>query len=374
MRQAAHLASTAAPAPSADVIDWLRLVRSDRIGPVTFFGLLTRFGSAAAAVEALPGLNARAGRAGGLVATRAMAEDELAATVSAGGTILTAGDPRFSPLLGAVTPPPPLISVRGELALLHRPTVGMVGARNASAAGLKMARVLAAGLGQAGLVVASGLARGIDGAAHEASLATGTIAVLAGGIDHVYPTEHASLHARIAEQGLLVSESAYGHSVQARDFPRRNRIISGLSSATIVVEAEARSGSLITARMANEQGRDVLAVPGSPLDPRAAGPNSLIREGATLVTCVDDVLEAIRRPDLLSEPDRNRRFDGLQGPVEPGAALIDSVAALLSPAPVSLDELADDSGLPWRTVAAILIELELSGRAVLKPGGGVASV
>jgi DNA processing protein len=359
---------------SDDVIDWLRLVRSERIGPVTFFGLLTRFGSAAAALDALPGLNARAGRTGSVIASRALAEDEVAATLAAGGTILTAHDARFPRLLAEVTPPPPLISVRGNLALLNRPTIGMVGARNASAAGLKMARLLASGLGQAGLVVASGLARGIDGAAHEASLATGTIAVLAGGIDHIYPTEHASLHARIAEQGLLVSESAWGHAVQARDFPRRNRIISGLSSATVVVEAEAKSGSLITARMANEQGRDVLAVPGSPLDPRAAGPNSLIRDGATLVTSVDDVLEAIRRPDLLAEPDRNRRFDGLQGPVEPGHALIESVAALLSPTPLSLDDIASETGLPWRTVAAILIELELSGRAVLKPGGGVASV
>lgn len=359
---------------SSNARDWLRLARTERVGPVTFFGLLARFGSASAALAALPDLSRQAGRGTPRIPTLAEAEDEIAATEAAGGIILTADDPRYSPMLAQVTPPPPLISVRGHLNLLHKPTIGMVGARNASAAGLKMARLLAQGLGNAGLTVASGLARGIDGAAHEASLATGTIAVLAGGIDHVYPSEHAALHEAIAERGLLVSESAFGHLVQARDFPRRNRLISGLSCAIVVVEAEAKSGSLITARMANEQGRDVLAVPGSPLDPRAAGPNSLIRDGAQLVASVDDVLEAIRRPNLLRETDRNQSFDGPIGQVEPNADVIAEIAALLSPTPISLDDLAHETGLPWRTIAAALIELELSGKAVFKMGGTVTSV
>jgi DNA processing protein len=244
--------------------DWVRLSRSEGVGPVTFFGLLARFGTISDALSAFPDLAAKSGRSNLKLISAAQAEDEIAETIAFGGHILAACEPTYSTALSAITPPPPIISVRGHLGLLLKPTVGIVGARNASAAGLRIARELAGGLGQSGYVVASGLARGIDGAAHLASLECGTIAVLAGGIDHIYPPEHDRLHAQISERGLIVSESPLHARVHARDFPRRNRIISGLSLGVVVVEAEARSGSLITARFAGEQGRDVLAVPGPP--------------------------------------------------------------------------------------------------------------
>jgi DNA processing protein len=247
----------------------------------------------------------------------------------------------------------------------------MVGARNASAAGLRLAREIATGLGEGGYVVVSGLARGIDGAAHQASLSRGTIAVLAGGIDHIYPPEHESLHAQIGEHGLIVSESPLGAAVHARDFPRRNRIISGLSLGVVVVEAEARSGSLITARFAAEQGRDVMAIPGSPLDPRAAGPNALIKDGARLVTSAEDVIEAMKGSLGLGE--RDNAYDvPATGPIPLDTDLVQMVADLLSPVPVSLDHLSRDTGLPWRMVAAIVVELELSGRALTQVGGLVS--
>jgi DNA processing protein len=254
---------------------------------------------------------------------------------------------------------------------LTKPTIGIVGARNASAAGLRIAREFASGLGQAGYVVASGLARGIDGAAHLASLDAGTIAVLAGGIDHIYPPEHENLHAQIAARGLIVSESPLHAAVHARDFPRRNRIISGLSLGVVVVEAEARSGSLITARFAGEQGREVLAVPGSPLDPRAAGPNGLIKDGARLVTCVEDIVDALQGSSGLGERD-NDHFVHRTGPLQLDTSLVDQVANLLSPVPISLEDISRDTGLPWRMIAAIVVELELTGRAATQVGGRVS--
>jgi DNA processing protein len=351
--------------------DWVRLARSEGVGPVTFFGLLARFGNVSDAIAALPDLISKSGRRNLKLATASQAEDEIAATIAFGGQIIAACEPGFSKALGSITPPPPIISVHGHVGLLAKPTVGIVGARNASAAGLRIAREFAAGLGQAGYVVASGLARGIDGAAHLASLECGTIAVLAGGIDHVYPPEHDKLHAQIASRGLIVSESPLHAAVHARDFPRRNRIISGLSLGVVVVEAEARSGSLITARFAGEQGRDVLAVPGSPLDPRAAGPNGLIKEGARLVTCVDDIVEALQGSSGLGERDTNP-FVRQTGPISMDNNLVEQVAGLLSPVAVSLDDLSRDTGLPWRMVAAIVVELELNGRAVTQVGGRVS--
>jgi DNA processing protein len=351
--------------------DWVRLARSEGVGPVTFFGLLARFGTVSEALLALPDLIAQTGRRNMKLATAAQAEDEIAATRAIGGDIIAACEPGFSKALAAITPPPPIISVHGHAGLLTKPTIGIVGARNASAAGLRLAREIAGGLGQAGYVVASGLARGIDGAAHLASLEAGTIAVLAGGIDHIYPPEHESLHGEIAARGLLVSESPLHAAVHARDFPRRNRIISGLSLGVVVVEAEARSGSLITARFAGEQGRDVLAVPGSPLDPRAAGPNGLIKEGARLVTCVEDIVEAIQGSSGLGERD-NDHFVHQTGPIQLETNLVEHVANLLSPVPMSLEDLARDTGLPWRTIAAIIVELELRGRATTQVGGRVS--
>jgi DNA processing protein len=351
--------------------DWVRLARSEGVGPVTFFGLLARFGNASEAIAALPDLAAKSGRRNLKLVTAAQAEDEIAATIAFGGQIIAACEPAFSKALAAITPPPPIISVRGHIGLLSKPTIGIVGARNASAAGLRIAREFGAGLGQAGYVVASGLARGIDGAAHKASLPCGTIAVLAGGIDHIYPPEHEDLHAQIGERGLIVSESPLHAAVHARDFPRRNRIISGLSLGVVIIEAEARSGSLITARFAGEQGREVLAVPGSPLDPRAAGPNGLIKEGARLVTCVEDIVDALAGSAGLGEREGSQ-FVYQSGPICVEPDVVKQVAALLSPVPMSLEDLSRDTGLPWRTIAAIVVELELTGQAVTQVGGRVS--
>ncbi len=254
--------------------------------------------------------------------------------------------------------------------MLSRPAVGVVGARVASAAGQRFARALAVDLGKAGLVVVSGLARGIDGAAHEGALETGTVAVLGGGVGDLYPPEHADLHARIAQRGAIVSESPPDHRAQARDFPRRNRLISGLSRAVVVVEAELKSGSLITARLAAEQGREVLAVPGSPLDPRARGTNDLLRQGAAVCEGVEDVLRVLEGLGGLGEPERR----SWRGPVaaEPDAALQDRLADLLSPTPVSPDDLVRAAGAPAPAVFAALVELSLAGRAVIGLDGMVS--
>jgi len=265
---------------------------------------------------------------------------------------------------------PPLLWTRGDASLLSRDSLAIVGARIASAGGQRIARGLAAGLGQAGLVVTSGMARGIDGAAHEGALPTGTVAVLGGGVDDVYPPEHAELYGHLIDQGCVVSESPVGARAQARDFPRRNRIISGLSRGVIVVEAELRSGSLITARLAGEQGRDVFAVPGSPLDPRSKGPNELLRQGAVLCEGVDDVLNALGGVRTLLEPDVPA---WAPGPVDADLDLIERLAALLSPVPAPRDELARAAGVSVGEASAALLELSLAGRAVLLPGGMAAT-
>lgn len=351
--------------------DWLRLARTENVGPVTFDQLIQRYGEAGEALAALPELARRGGRMGGLkIASVADAEKELADGERLGARLIASCEPDFPQALAALDPPPPLIWTRGRVELLHRPTVAIVGARVASAAGQRFARGLAAELGQAGLVVVSGMARGIDGAAHEAALATGTVAVLGGGVDDVYPADHADLYARIARDGCVASESEPGRTAVARDFPRRNRIISGLSQAVVVVEAELRSGSLITARLAAEQGREVLAVPGSPLDPRAKGCNDLIRQGAALCEGAEDVLRALEGLRGFREPDRRYLAD--PGP-PPDDGLRDRVAALLSPTPVSRDEIVRAVGAPAPAVFAALVELSLAGRAELQPGGLVAA-
>jgi DNA processing protein len=282
-------------------------------------------------------------------------------------------EPDFPPLLAAVDPPPPLIWARGRTALLARPGVGVVGARIASAAGQRFARTLAKDVGEAGYVVVSGMARGVDGAAHEGALATGTVAVLGGGVDDIYPPEHANLYARLIEQGCVVSESPPGGRAQARDFPRRNRLISGLSLAVVVVEAELRSGSLITARLAGEQGREVLAVPGSPLDPRAKGTNDLIRQGAGLCESAEDVLRAIAAMTPLREPDLSPYRRGPDESGDSDAALRERLADLVSPTPVSRDDLVRITGAPTAAVYAALMELSLAGRVELLAGGMVVT-
>ena len=351
--------------------DWLRLARTEGVGPVTFDHLIQRFGTAGKALAALPDLARRGGRAGGLqIAREDQIDRELADGAALGATLIAACEPGFPQALAALDPPPPVIWMRGRLDLLARPCVAIVGARVASAAGQRFARGLAAELGQAGQVIVSGLARGIDAAAHEGALVTGTVAVLGGGVDDIYPPDNAGLYARIAETGCVVSENAPGRAAVARDFPRRNRIISGLSRAVVVVEAELRSGSLITARLAAEQGREVLAVPGSPLDPRARGTNDLIRQGAALCEGPEDVLRALDGMRGLREPDRD--FAGPPA-AEPDDRLRAAVAALLSPTAVSRDEIVRAAAAPPAAVFAALVELSLAGRCDLLPGGMVAA-
>ncbi|MFC7379731.1 DNA-processing protein DprA [Brevundimonas sp. GCM10030266] len=344
----------------------LRLARTDRIGPVTFRQLLDRFQSAERAVEALPDLIRKSGAAHALPSVDEI-ENEIAAGTRIGARLIVLGDDDYPEMLGAVDPPPPVLWTLGDAGLMHRPCIAVVGARIASAGGQRIARGLAQQLGGAGHVVVSGLARGIDGAAHTGALPTGTVAVLGGGVDDVYPPDNADLYRQIVEQGCIVSESPVGHRAQAKDFPRRNRIISGLSRGVVVVEAEIRSGSLITARLAAEQGRDVFAVPGSPLDPRAKGPNELLRQGAILCEGLDDIEREFGRVRSVREPAPDNPFEGAPDAVD--QALIERVAALLSPTPTPRDELARAANAPVSAVAAALLELDLAGRATLLPGG-----
>ena len=349
----------------------LRLARTDQIGPVTFRQLLERFGSAGRALEALPDLTRRGGNHGHTIPP----VDDIAAEMEAGERIgarlIVLGDADYPDMLAAVDPPPPLLWALGDASLMARPCIAVVGARIASAGGQRIARGLSQQLGEAGHVVVSGLARGIDAAAHAGALPTGTVAVLGGGVDDIYPPDNADLYAQIVDRGCVVSESRIGARAQAKDFPRRNRIISGLSRGVIVVEAELKSGSLITARLAGEQGRDVFAVPGSPLDPRSQGPNELLRQGAILCEGLEDVERAFNTLRTLREPSPANPFDGAPDDVE--AAVIEQVAALLSPTPTPRDELARALGLPIGTVAAALLELNLMGRAELLPGGLAAT-
>ncbi len=360
--------------------DWLRLARTPGVGPVTFAKLIERFETPAAALDALPRLARRGGRVDPLkVVSRAQAEEELARTEALGARLLAACEPDYPERLAAIDPPPPVITALGPLDPSPDLACALVGARSASAVGMRFAGDIARGLGERGVTVISGLARGIDGAAHAGALDTGTIAVLAGGVANIYPPEHDTLHRAIAERGLIVSESPPDYSPSARDFPRRNRLIAGLSLGVVVIEAAERSGSLITARLAAEQGREVMAAPGSPLDPRAKGANRLLREGAALIEDADDVLDVLRgaqRPRL-SEPSgfdyEDERPDPAQLESE-ADAVRERVAALLSPSPVSKDELVRFTGASARAVTAALVELELAGRCEIAPGGMVRSV
>jgi DNA processing protein len=349
----------------------LRLARTDQVGPVTFRQLLERFGSAERALDALPDLIRRGGAHGHSVPPVERIEAELEAGERVGARLIVLGDADYPDMLAAVDPPPPLLWALGDASLMARPCIAVVGARIASAGGQRIARGLSQQLGEAGHVVVSGLARGIDAAAHAGALPTGTVAVLGGGVDDVYPPDNADLYAQIVDRGCVVSESRIGARAQAKDFPRRNRIISGLSRGVIVIEAELKSGSLITARLAGEQGRDVFAVPGSPLDPRSRGPNELLRQGAILCEGLEDVERAFNTLRTLREPSPANPFDGVPDDVE--AAVIEQVAALLSPTPTPRDELARALGLPIGTVAAALLELNLMGRAELLPGGLAAT-
>ncbi|WP_332655003.1 DNA-processing protein DprA [Brevundimonas sp.] len=359
-----------APLPETERFARLRLARTDRVGPVTFRQLLDRFGSAERAIEALPDLIRRGGGHGHDLPPGSVIEAEIEAGTRLGARLIVQGDADYPEMLAAVDPPPPVLWALGAFALTARPCIAVVGARIASAGGQRIARGLSQQLGEAGHVVVSGLARGIDGAAHAGALPTGTVAVLGGGVDDVYPPDNADLYRQIAEQGCVVSESRVGARAQAKDFPRRNRIISGLSRGVIVVEAELRSGSLITARLAAEQGRDVFAVPGSPLDPRSRGPNELLRHGAILCEGLEDVERAFSSLRTLREPPADPPF--ANAPEDVDVALLEQVAALLSPTPTPRDEIARAVGAPIGTVAAALLELSLAGRATLLPGGLVS--
>ena len=356
-------------------LDWLRLIRSENVGPRTFRSLVNHYGGAHAALEALPELARRGGASRIRVCPRHDAEREMEAAHRLGVRFVTSFETAYPRRLAAIDDAPPLVALRGDLALLSRPIVAIVGSRNASAAGQKFAERLARDLGDAGFAIASGLARGIDAAAHRASVASGTIAVLAGGHDRIYPPEHAGLLDALLANGTAIAEMPLGWEPRARDFPRRNRIISGLALGVVIVEAAKRSGSLITARFALEQGREVFAVPGSPVDPRAEGTNGLLKQGATLVTEAADVLAVVEpilgqlREPPASEPDDDEGI--LSG--EPHADARTRVVELLGPAPVGLDDLVRLSNSTPSIVRTVLLELELAGR-IERHGGGLVSL
>ena len=363
-------------------LDWLQLILTQNIGPVTFFNLLSRYGSANEALARLPELSRTSGRKTALTpADRNDAKTMIERAQRRGIRIIAACEPDYPKALRPIPAAPPLLFVRGHSTLFERPAIAIIGARNASSPGLKLARQLAHDLGQGGLVIVSGLARGIDGAAHNASLATGSIAVVAGGVDHVYPPEHEDLMRQLAENGIVMSERPLGAVPTARDFPRRNRLISGLSKGIIIVEAAARSGTLITAKYAAEQGREVFAVPGSPLDPRSHGANGLIRDGAILIESAADVLESLANlrhsidesdrdnsdgfTDLFAYGDHQSTKDADE--LEDNAHLREEVRAriltLLSSTPTHRDDLLRDAGYSPGLVADALLTLVLSGMA-----------
>jgi DNA processing protein len=356
--------------------DWLRLIRSENVGPTSFFQLLHHFGNAAGALEALPELAGRGGRKALRIADRDAAERELEALRKAGIVAVALPEPGYPAPLRAIADPPPLLFLRGDARLLARDAVAVVGARNASASGVRLARTLAHELGEAGYVVVSGLARGIDTAAHRGAIESGTVAVIAGGVDMVYPPENQELYDNIVASGLAISETALGTVATARHFPRRNRLISGLSLGVLVVEAAPRSGSLITARMAAEQGREVFAVPGSPLDPRARGTNGLIRQGAQLTESVEDIVDGLSRMRRrrIEEPSEPPFSAPSSAPSDPSAltGAREAVLGLLGATPVDVDELIRQAELTPPVVITILLELDLAGRLDRHPGNRVS--
>ncbi|MER9893098.1 DNA-processing protein DprA [Mesorhizobium sp. M0119] len=359
-------------------LSWLRLIRTPNVGPASFRDLINRFGSAEAALSMLPELMISGGaKKIARIPSIAETEAELETARRAGARFVGIGEADYPPLMKSMDHPPPLLAVRGNSAVFRLPAVAIVGARNASLAGIKMARMLAADLGRDGYGIVSGLARGIDTAAHQGSLSTGTIGVLAGGLDLPYPPENAGLCDEIAERGgAIISEMPFGWQPRAQDFPRRNRLVAGAALGLVVVEAAQRSGSLISARLAGEMGRLVFAVPGSPLDPRAAGTNGLLKDGATLVTEAADITSAIAplvgawtpRTSPLEEPPD---FSATPPPREDDR---DRVVEALGPTPVAVDEIIRHTGLHPAQVFMVLLELDLAGRLERHAGGNVSLI
>ncbi len=359
------------PMSEEDRLFWLRLIRSARVGPTTFHRLMTEHGTARAALDALPAFAQAAGVQDYTPCPPDLAEREIDLARAKGARMLCFGSDAYPSTLASITDAPPVLWCMGQRAPILRPVVALVGARNASSLGTRTARALAEGLGHEGYTVVSGLARGIDAAAHHGSLKTGTIAVMAGGVDVIYPAENALLAAAIADQGLRLSEQPMGMAPQARHFPPRNRIIAGLALAVVVVEAAEKSGSLITARDALEQGREIMAVPGHPVDGRAGGSNRLIREGATLVRHVEDVLEVLQR----LQPPKPAQATETVPPDRPGATglpLDQRILDLLGPSPVAEDQLIRDLALPAAQISPALVMLEMQGSVRRHPGGLVS--
>jgi len=359
-------------------LSWLRLIRTQNVGPASFRELINRFGSAETALEMLPELMISGGaRKIVRIPSIAEAEAELEAASRNGARFVGIGEADYPPMLKNMDNPPPLIAMKGEAAVFRLPAVAIVGARNASLAGIKMARMLAADLGRDGYAIVSGLARGIDTAAHQGSLSTGTIGVLAGGLDVPYPPENAGLCDDIAERGgAVISEMPFGWQPRAQDFPRRNRLVAGAALGLVVIEAAHRSGSLISARLAGEMGRLVFAVPGSPLDPRCAGSNGLLKDGATLVTEASDVSGAIAplagtRPPMAASSEKAPDFSATPPPGEDERS---GVLEVLGPTPVAVDEIIRHTGLNAAQVSMVLLELDLAGRIERHAGGNVSLV
>ncbi len=367
------------PLSEQEKLAWLQLSRTENVGPITFHNFLQYYGSAGKALEQIPTLTARSGRKKPLkIPPLSAIEAEYRALKKRGGDIICACEPAYPLALATLEDAPPVLSVRGDTALLNKPCLGIVGARNASLNGRKFAEKLATELGDAGQIIASGLARGIDTAAHKGALKTGTIAVVAGGIDVVYPPENEDLYNEIVKHGLIVAESPLGQKPFAQSFPRRNRIVSGLSSGTIVVEATLRSGSLITARLAGEQGRDVMAVPGHPLDPRAAGPNKLIRDGAVLIRSTEDVLESLNdfsgAPKMLFDSAQPEFIDFAPLEKENSNALEEAreiLLAALSFTPAQVDEIIRQTGVDAALAQSLFLEAELTGQLQRLPGNRI---
>ncbi|NNK77939.1 MAG: DNA-protecting protein DprA [Litoreibacter sp.] len=359
----------APPKAQAEMVSWLRLIRSRRVGISTFFRLMRDHGTATRALAALPGIANAAGVARYTPYTEEQAEYELALGRRTGAKLVFYGAQDYPAALCNISDPPPLIWTLGDPALLTRPAIALVGARNASSLGRRMAHRLAGGLAEAGFSVVSGLARGVDAAAHLAALEHGTIAVQAGGIDVIYPAENTQLHHDIAQRGLRVSEQPMGLQPMARHFPKRNRIISGLARAVIVVEAAAKSGSLITARNALDQGREVLVVPGHPFDGRSAGCNMLIRDGATLVRSVQDILEVVRIDTPPDASPGNISAPSDPVPEHPDHLTQNAILNLLGPSPVAEDQLIRDLKRPANQVTPHILALEMEGRIIRQPGG-----